>query len=552
MSERAQTATMPEIAKAARQTPPPAHAGLRQITLGWLAGRAIPNLLVVFALGGLAFWGHQTGWKLPRFAELTGRAGEGADDWCKEHAVPESQCVECNATLLPRGKTYGWCKVHGVHECPLEHPDVAQLKVPRRVTAADLERARQALAFADRPVNSSKCKLHLRRIQFASDQAVVRAGVEVKEASETAVAESVAANGEIAYDQTRVANLSVPVAGKVGYVLKEVGQPVKENEVLALVDAAEVGKAKAEFLQALAQLDLRDRVVENVRSAYRDGSVPEASLRQGESSQREAQIRLIAAQQALGNFGLPVRVEDVKRLAPAEAGLHVQFLGLPGALADDLKTRTTTTNLIPVKAPFAGVVVARKVVAGEQADASRTLFVVADTRQMWLNLQVRQEDARRLRAGDPATGTPGQSVEFRPGGFDRDVTGKVVWVSTAVDSKTRTVQVRAILPNSDGQLRAGTFGSGRIILRPEERVVVVPSEAIQWEGDCHVVFVRDKHYEARGAFKVFHTRTVRPGARDDKLKLTEIIAGVLPGEKVVTRGSGLLRSELLKNNLGEG
>src|SRR5262249_42753750 len=114
---------------------------------------------------------------------------------------------------------------------------------------------------------------------------------------------------------------------------------------------------------------------------------------------------------------------------------------------------------------------------------------------------------------------------------------------------TRTVQVRADLPNPGGLLRANTFGSGRILLREEKQAVVVPSEAVQWEGDCHVVFVRDKNFEARGAPKVFHTRTVRPGARDGSV--TEVIAGVLPGEMVVTRGSGVLRSELLKNNLGE-
>ena len=78
----------------------------------------------------------------------------------------------------------------------------------------------------------------------------------------------------------------------------------------------------------------------------------------------------------------------------------------------------------------------------------------------------------------------------------------------------------------------------------------MPSEAVQWEGDCHIVFVRDKDYLGKGAFKVFHTRTVRPGASDGGN--TEIIAGVLPGESVVTQGSGVLRSELLKNALGEG
>jgi cobalt-zinc-cadmium efflux system membrane fusion protein len=196
------------------------------------------------------------------------------------------------------------------------------------------------------------------------------------------------------------------------------------------------------------------------------------------------------------------------------------------------------------------VVVDRRVVAGEQVDPAKVLFVVADTSRTWLILQVRQEDAKRLRARDPLAGTPGQAVRFLPGGFDREIGGEVAWISTAADEKTRTVQVRADVANPDGRLRANTFGSGRILLREEPRAIVVPSEAVQWEGDCHVVFVRDRNFEDRDAPKVFYTRTVRPGARDGDL--TEIIAGVLPGERVVTHGAGLLRSELLKNNLGEG
>jgi cobalt-zinc-cadmium efflux system membrane fusion protein len=517
--------------------------------LGWLAGRALPNLLVLFALGGLAWWGHQTGWKLPRFAELTGSAGAGGDDWCAEHAVPETLCVECNPDLLPRYRRYGWCRVHGVHECPLEHPDIAQVKYAPRVTQADLDRARRALDFADRPVNSSKCKLHNRRIQFVSQAAVARAGVEVAAAWETAVVESVAANGEITYDQGRVANLSAPVAGRVWQVLQEVGRPVKKGDTLALVDAAAVGKAKAEFLQAVAQADLRARTVERLRPLA-GGAVAAAQLQEAEASLREAEVRLAAAQQALGNLGLAVRPEDVKGLGPAESARRLQFLGLPEAVVKGLAPNTMTANLVPVRAALDGVVVDRRVVAGEQVDPAKVLFVVADTSRMWLTLQVRQEDARLLRARDPLAGTPGQVVRFLPGGFDREILGEVAWISTAADEKTRTVRVRADLANPDGRLRANTFGSGRVLLREEPRAVVVPSEAVQWEGDCHIVFVRDRNFEDPDAPKVFHTRTVRPGARDGDL--TEIIAGVLPGEKVVVHGAGLLRSELLKNNLGEG
>jgi membrane fusion protein, heavy metal efflux system len=107
------------------------------------------------------------------------------------------------------------------------------------------------------------------------------------------------------------------------------------------------------------------------------------------------------------------------------------------------------------------------------------------------------------------------------------------------------------LSNPNGQLRNETFGTGRIILREEQEAIVVPNEAIHWEGCCHIVFVRDKGYfSSKDSPKVFHIRTVRLGAKTDKN--TEIIAGVLPGEVVATKGSDMLRAELLKNNLGEG
>src|SRR5260370_34739986 len=62
----------------------------RGIVLGRLVLRILPNLLIVGALVGLACWGHETGWKLPGVAELTGNAGDVTDDWCVAHAVPES------------------------------------------------------------------------------------------------------------------------------------------------------------------------------------------------------------------------------------------------------------------------------------------------------------------------------------------------------------------------------------------------------------------------------------------------------------------------------
>ena len=98
-------------------------------------GPQSPFAAGVLVLGSLLAWGHRTGWTIPKFSSLTGHADDEQSDWCSEHNVPESQCVECNPDLLPKPKCLGWCNLHGVHDCPFCHPEVAQVQGQPQVTA---------------------------------------------------------------------------------------------------------------------------------------------------------------------------------------------------------------------------------------------------------------------------------------------------------------------------------------------------------------------------------------------------------------------------------
>jgi cobalt-zinc-cadmium efflux system membrane fusion protein len=131
-----------------------------------------------------------------------------------------------------------------------------------------------------------------------------------------------------------------------------------------------------------------------------------------------------------------------------------------------------------------------------------------------------------------------------------DSQGTVGWISTDADDVTRTVKVRVDLKNADGRLRANTFGTGRIVLREEPKAIVVPSEAIHWDGTCNVVFVRDKNFMQSDAPKIFHVRSVRPGVKEGAT--TEIIAGLLPGEVIASKNSVVLEAQLKKSNMGAG
>lgn len=510
---------------------PETHAGIRARLF-----QIIPTVLVLALLIGIAIFGHTTGWKVPSMA---GR-DEKTADWCETHSVPESQCVECNPDLLPRGKDYGWCDVHGVPDCPWEHPDVAELPSTPTVSKADLDRAKRALDFAPRAPNSSRCKLYQRRIQFASRDAFLKSGLDVKVVKRSEITESIIANGEVTYDQTRVARVSARVGGPVWRVTKRVGDTVRAGDLLALVEAADVGRAKSELLQALAQSELRAKTLESYRAA--SSAIPERTVREAETAVREADIRLAAAEQALANLGLPVRADNLKGIKSDEAANRVRFLGIPSDFTHEIGGRDAPANLLPLVAPLPGVVVTCDVVAGEVVDATKVLFVVSDVGRMWLTLHVRLEDARKVALHQP--------VQFRPDASDRDVEGKVSWISTSVDPQSRTLKVRVDVDNRAGRLVDHAFGTGTIVLRHETDAVIVPNEAIHTDGDCQVVFVQDRKFNATDAPKVFHTRTVRLGVRNGAN--TEVIAGLLPGEVVATKGSGMLRTELLRGSLGEG
>ena len=508
----------------------------------WLIHQT-PAFLVMLALAGLGVYGHRTDWTLPKFSDLTGRAVAARDDWCPEHGVPESQCVECQPDLLPPGNDYAWCTDHGVHNCPLEHPEVAQLKQPPAVAESDRERASRALASGGRPENNPLCKNYRRRIQFASLESVQKAGVDVGVVDRQPVTEAISASGQITYDQTRVASLSARLPGTVFRVMKAVGDWVRGGEILALIDAAEVGRAKSEFLQALAQEELTRKTLDRLEQLSTQGIVAGRQALAAQADHMQARARLLSVQQALANVGLPVNVESLRGLPAAELDSRLRTLGIPPEVSQNLPTSEITANLLPLRAPLDGIVVERHAVAGEVLDNFRVVFQLADTGRMWLTLAISLEDAGQVVLGQP--------VRFRPDGSGDEVRGTVGWISTTADPQTRTVTVRADLPNPGGRLRNETFGAGTIVVREEPEAIVVPNEAIHWEGDCHVVFVRDKHYfDSPQSPKVFHVRTVRLGAGNGNF--TEVIAGVLAGEVVAGRGSDVLRAELLKNSLGEG
>lgn len=499
---------------------------------------ALPNLIVFALLGGVLYLGHHTGWKLPKLSTLMGTTAVPADDWCSEHLVPESECIECKPELFPKRKPFGFCREHGVAECVIHHPELAQTKEQPQLPKYDTTKALRLMA---RPENNSRNTMHTRRVQFTSADSVTKSGIDVDVVQERPMTDAIAANGELRFNPTRVAHLSARVPGTVAFVYKAVGDMVQPGDTLAIVDAALVGQAKAQLLQATVQVQLKQNAAVRMRGLTNTGAIAQKALIEAEGDLQEAEVSLISARQSLTNLGfeIPGTLQDGD---PKQIAENLRLLGIPKSVMASLSSTTSTANLIPIRASFGGVVVASEVVAGEVVETTKTLFTVADPQTLWLTLNVPQEGAKHVKIG--------LKVRFRTDDDGPEIVGKISWISPSIDEQTRTLKVRVVVPNTDGRLRDNTFGSGQIVLREEPNAIVVPREAVQSIADAHFVFVRDKNYFEKSAPKVFHVRQVRIGAKDDQF--VELLAGVLPGEVIATKGSTVILAQLQRSNLGAG
>jgi len=370
----------------------------------------------------------------------------------------------------------------------------------------------------------------LAEIEFDSAEAVERAGIDVAAAWTAPMEEVISASGEIRFDPSRTARLSSRAAGTAWRVNKSVGDAVKAGEVLALIDAGEVGRAKAEFQHALVQQRLKATALEDAKRA--GSALPEPQRREAEAAVRDAEVRLRSAEQALINLGLPVRASDYDGMPLTKVFQRMRLLGISDAESRGDGT-ATTGNLLPLRSPLDGVVLNADVVMGEVVDASKVLFAVVDPRRLWLTLHVSQADFLRVHVGQP--------VRFRPAGLGGEVTGKLSWVGTAADETTRTVPARAELANDDGRLRASTLGQGRITVREAKDAVVVPNDAIVTIQAVPIVFVRDPDFFKPQGPKRFFVQVV--GARAKDAEKTEIDAGVKAGDVIATKGAGVLLGE---------
>jgi membrane fusion protein (multidrug efflux system) len=293
-----------------------------------------------------------------------------------------------------------------------------------------------------------------------------------------------------------------------------------------LVDRIEaVGTALAN-----EQADLNSTVTERIaRVNFEDGAfVPRgaviaelvrseqgAQLDQFEARQKEAEAQLERVQ-GLIKQGFATRAQ----LDTAQAGVDVAR-GQVAAARSQIGDRV-------IRAPFAGWLSLRRISPGTVVNAGTTVATIVDYSRIKLDFPVPETYLSAIREGAPivarAAAFPGETFE-----------GTVATIDPIIDPVTRAATVRAILPNSELELRPGMLMTVAVESRPRT-AVVVPELALVGLGETRYVFTLDDDNRAT-------RRTVETGQRRDGF--VEIVSGLKPGERLVVEGTVKVRDGLV-------
>ncbi|MBL8217428.1 MAG: efflux RND transporter periplasmic adaptor subunit [Bryobacterales bacterium] len=348
--------------------------------------------------------------------------------------------------------------------------------------------------------------------------------IEVQEVTVRSLPEHVDANGRISVNENRAWHVGAITDGKVMSVSVNVGDRVKEGQVLAGLHSHDIHEARAEYRKANIEL-LRLKAAVSYAERQRDRAKRLFELKAGSQQQLEA------AESELRNAKSALTAGEIEI---QRTRLHLtEFLQVP---ADDDHDEHEgrevkhSADLIPVRSPADGVVLKRSVSAGSVASAGEELFHVADLSSVWMIANVQEEFLARLRVGMPA--------QVRVQAYEgRSFPGRIGRLGDELDPATRTVQVRVELQNRQGLLKPEMYATAEIGAGATRESIFIPEGAPQQVNGATAVFVA-------AAADRFAIRPVETGRTLDGM--VEILSGLRAGDRIVTRGAYIVKSQMFK------
>ena len=352
--------------------------------------------------------------------------------------------------------------------------------------------------------------------------------IAVDRAQTRAIRQSIEATGSVAVNETRVAHIRPLARGRIHDVHIRPGDRVLAGQPLLSYDNIELGEALGEYVSTLAEIgrsvsetDMARQALNRARALVELGAISQSELQRRDADYRNAVLQIE------GQKAIAARIEEkLHRFGMTDAEIdRLQ----PDASIDYHREQSNSV----LYSPQDGTVMQLYATLGQNVYPEETLASLSDLSTVWVLADVYEKDIRFVKTG----GVAEVRVTAQP---DRIFYGKITHITDFLDAQTRTAKVRIEVENPERLLKLEMFASISIPMPTEQQTLAVPADAVHEIDERKIVFMP----KGNG----FEMRDVVVGAKSGAW--VEITDGLKDGEEVVTEGSFLLKSEVMKAELG--
>lgn len=319
-----------------------------------------------------------------------------------------------------------------------------------------------------------------------------------------------------------------PIDGKITNVFVEPGAILKVGQPIVQIKSDAISQIQLEFLEKILDIDAN---INELRAQYNlslQNYNRERTLYNEKISSR-ADYETANAQLRKDKANLDAL--SIKR--SSLINVYRQRLAVYGGTIDNVIKTKQIYPYITIKATKNGVLLERKVNPGEIVEQNRELFNLADLKTIWLVGYAFEKDSPYLHLGEAVTGTIEESTET--------INGVLSYVSPILDNTTKTLEVRADIPNQNFKIKPNMYAE-MYVNTGIAHVLAIPTDAVEKFGDYNFAYVKIAPH-------TYEERKVETGKKNDQY--TEVLSGIKAGEKVVTRGSFELLGESIKKQEAE-
>lgn len=334
-----------------------------------------------------------------------------------------------------------------------------------------------------------------------SQEKTKAANIQIVEASAGFIQNFIEVPGKIIVHPDCIAYVIPKVSGVVKEIRKNLGECVKKDEVLAVLESREIAEAKSNYLAVLKKLDLRHTLLQ--RETNLKGISPEQDYLHAKLAAEEALITVDLSKQSLYALGLSeASVEKIEQ------------------------EKKTDLRFYEVTAPIEGKVLQRNLTLGELISNTNKVYTIVDCKKVWIELNVSQNNLHYLKVGLP--------IEILAG--NKKAASEIVQFTPFISEETRTATAIAAIENNVEKWTPGEFVTVKVQTNLISSPVVVLKTALQNIKGETCVFVENADN--------FAVRPVIIGKKDEKS--VEILSGLQIGDRYAACNTFILKAEYEK------